>query len=54
MMRPIHLRLSALRLPLFYLEANTWDWLGKTRMRVHRENETAFFTSPRVRGERLS
>ena len=23
------LRLSALRLPLFYLEANTWDWLAQ-------------------------
>jgi len=40
-------RLSALRLPSFYLEAATvLAFVRKTRMRMHRENEIAYSTLP--------
>src|SRR5215472_10348383 len=52
--RNLSMRLSALRLPLFYLEAKlSCRGLPKTRaQKARRENEIARFTSPRVRGER--
>jgi hypothetical protein len=45
------LRLSALCLPLFFGGEHFVPFVAKTRMRMHRENAIAFFTSPRVRGE---
>ena len=57
-MRPIHLRLSALCLPLFFGGEHCLffggkqflPFVAKARMRMHRENEIAFHLS-RVRGE---
>jgi hypothetical protein len=46
------LRLSALRLPSFYLEAATvLASVRKTRVRMHRENEIAFLSAPATAGE---
>jgi hypothetical protein len=40
-MRPIHLRLSALCLPLFFGGEHFVPFVAKARMRMHRENERA-------------
>jgi hypothetical protein len=50
-MRPIHLRLSALCLPLFFSEAKKFvPFVAKARMQLHRENAIAFL-APCGRGQ---
>jgi hypothetical protein len=51
MMRPIHLRLSALCLPLFFGGEHFVPFVTKARMRMHRENEIAFLSAPAIAGE---
>src|SRR5580704_470059 len=51
MMRPIHLRLPALCLPLFFGGEHFVPFVAKARMRTHRENEIACTIRPREAGE---
>jgi hypothetical protein len=51
MMRPIHLRLPALCLPLFFGGEHVVPFVTKARMRMYRENDIARAIRPREAGQ---